>query len=472
MSFLKNKSGGNNDTVRNEGPNIKPLLERMFMFLEDGLWERADQYSERILDIDPKCAQAYLGKLMVDMQVRRPEWLQNQPQIFEGNHNYQKIMRFGDELLKKEMLDCTAAIRNRNNTVVISQNSLANPENTRKEEILAAAKAKMNNSDYTAALNLLLSIPGWNNSDELQAVCRSKIEESKKKRGRFVIAAIILGIAICVVSVVLLVWKSTDIPEESREDQDILTESGNNIAASESVYTEDEGVVTEVVAETASSAVWIVENFNATVTEEHTIEIFWECEKGVPAGGWVLTYNISGLEQTVEVSENAHILNTIIPGAEYVFSLHSKLGEEVVVSDATLRTPDAALYSNNYGGIHFSAENITLEMCVRPDEENWFENAVEQTTVFNTGDCAGFITKANQFYNETERADIDILYVIRDENGNIIRYDNQIRIWRDLFECYSGYLTVPALPDAPGTYTMDIYYNSQFVHSQHFEMVE
>ncbi len=43
--------------------NTAPLLKRAFMFLEDGDWESADEYCEKVLDIDPENAQAYVGKL-------------------------------------------------------------------------------------------------------------------------------------------------------------------------------------------------------------------------------------------------------------------------------------------------------------------------------------------------------------------------------------------------------------------------
>ena len=43
---------------------VAPLLKRAFMFLEDGNWQEADAYCEKVLDQDPENAQAYLGKLM------------------------------------------------------------------------------------------------------------------------------------------------------------------------------------------------------------------------------------------------------------------------------------------------------------------------------------------------------------------------------------------------------------------------
>ena len=51
--------------------NISPLLKRAFMFLEDGNFDGADEYCERVLDQDPENAQAYLGKLMAELEVSR-----------------------------------------------------------------------------------------------------------------------------------------------------------------------------------------------------------------------------------------------------------------------------------------------------------------------------------------------------------------------------------------------------------------
>lgn len=43
---------------------VQSLLKRAFMFLEDGEWQRADEYAEKVLDIDPENGEAYLAKAM------------------------------------------------------------------------------------------------------------------------------------------------------------------------------------------------------------------------------------------------------------------------------------------------------------------------------------------------------------------------------------------------------------------------
>ena len=108
------------------GSGAAPLLERAFMFLEDGNWASANEYCERVLDQDPKNAQAYLGKLMAELHVRKWEALKDQPQPFDDSNNYTKALRFGDDALKQELTGAVACINDRN-------------ENARKEGIYQKA---------------------------------------------------------------------------------------------------------------------------------------------------------------------------------------------------------------------------------------------------------------------------------------------------------------------------------------------
>ena len=89
--------------VAGNNANTASLLERAFMFLEDGDWDSADEYCEKVLDIDPKCAKAYLGKLMAELQVCKRAELENYYEPFDDNNNYQKTIRFADDELKDEI---------------------------------------------------------------------------------------------------------------------------------------------------------------------------------------------------------------------------------------------------------------------------------------------------------------------------------------------------------------------------------
>ena len=81
--------------VTGGGTNTASLLKRAFMFLEDGDWASADEYCEKVLDAEPECAEAYLGKLMAELHVSKREALKDRKEPFDENKNYQKAMRFG-----------------------------------------------------------------------------------------------------------------------------------------------------------------------------------------------------------------------------------------------------------------------------------------------------------------------------------------------------------------------------------------
>jgi len=149
----------------------EPLLKRAFIFLEDGDWNSANEYCEKVLDIDPECAKAYLGKLMAELHIKKQEYLQNLNNSFEGNPNYIKIIRYADDILRNELAEYIDSIH-------------AKAEESRKDTILAEAKSKMvgkNIADYESAIQLLESIAGWKDSYEIIATCKNKIANIKAK---------------------------------------------------------------------------------------------------------------------------------------------------------------------------------------------------------------------------------------------------------------------------------------------------
>jgi tetratricopeptide (TPR) repeat protein len=73
--------------------NVDSLLKRVFIFLEDKDWNSANEYCEKVLDIDPENAQAYLGKLMSELRVSNRNSLKNVANPFDDRNNYQKVMR-------------------------------------------------------------------------------------------------------------------------------------------------------------------------------------------------------------------------------------------------------------------------------------------------------------------------------------------------------------------------------------------
>ena len=203
--------------------NVEPLLERAFMFLEDGDWGEANEYCEKVLDQDPKNARAYLGKLMAECRACRMEDLQNCRQPFDGSGNYNKILRFAEPKLIETLKGYIAHINERNenarltgiyNRAVSAMNEanseneykaaaeifktvpgfkdadslvekcLDNAEICRKDTLYNSARSQMTGNiirNYESAIRMFESISGWKDADEQIYACQKKIEELKAK---------------------------------------------------------------------------------------------------------------------------------------------------------------------------------------------------------------------------------------------------------------------------------------------------
>ena len=280
----------NETVVSTAAANTAPLLERAFMFLEDGNWESADEYCEKVLDVDPKNAQAYLGKLMVELKLKTQDALQDCANPFQKSNNYQKAVRFGDAKLKAKLEGYIEHICTRNEkkrleglyTSAVGQMALARTESdykkaaeilksisaykdasalaqeclekaeiARKDAIYAEGKTQMNGeavSKYESAIKLFESISGWKDADQQIAICQKKIEERKAKEEadrlererkaelackeaaerakRIKKIAIITAAAVCTIAVFIFVWNTVIIPGGKYNDAVALMDAG------------------------------------------------------------------------------------------------------------------------------------------------------------------------------------------------------------------------------------------------------
>lgn len=167
--------------------SVEPLLKRAFMFLEDGNWASADEYCEKVLDANPENAQAYVGKLMASLHVRRREGLKDIDEPFEGDINYVKAVRFGDEALAKELRGCIEHIKRRNEDARKRSVYVAALETMKESEELFASGSAANGKTATAiegfgkAREMLGEIAGYADADEKASHCRAMLEECRRR---------------------------------------------------------------------------------------------------------------------------------------------------------------------------------------------------------------------------------------------------------------------------------------------------
>ena len=98
-----------------------PLLKRILLFLEDGEFTQADAYCEKVLDIEPENALAYLGKLMAARRISSLQELATTQYTVDSDGSFKKAIRFAPAEMKQHLhalnmeiyANCIAASRNR-----------------------------------------------------------------------------------------------------------------------------------------------------------------------------------------------------------------------------------------------------------------------------------------------------------------------------------------------------------------------
>lgn len=95
-------------TTTNTNPTIRNLLRRVSLFLEEKNWEQANEYCERILDIDMENGEAYLHKLCIECQISKIDdivVLNDSSLIYKikQSSNYRNIIKFGDDKIREKI---------------------------------------------------------------------------------------------------------------------------------------------------------------------------------------------------------------------------------------------------------------------------------------------------------------------------------------------------------------------------------
>lgn len=285
--FVTKKGAGPNGSNMQQGGiarvsgDPKVLLERAFMFLEDGDWDKADIYCESVLDQNPKCAEAYLGKLMAEVEIRKKEDLSKAKEPLDQSDNYRKVMRFADESLRErlsnakevqhneqlyaEAMACMAsasdegAYRNAAQKFYslgsykdasahreqclqradrIRADRMQREETKRKEDIYSRAEKCMHKGtieSYNTAIQLYESVPNFRSSAAQISECRRKIEDLEAKEAARQVAvekakkkiAIIAAPIVCVCIAFVIVLNAVIIPNQKYNEAMEMIEAGN-----------------------------------------------------------------------------------------------------------------------------------------------------------------------------------------------------------------------------------------------------
>ena len=215
-----------------EMANVQALLRRAVIFIEDGHFQSANEYAERVLDIEPENGDAYLCKLMADLQIRKKEDLSKRVDSLLHNPNYKRLMEYCDDSLRAEIGAYVDNYREKiyqkakrlmaSNTpsqytsaemllgrIPDYKDSFSLAKVCRLERIYTLANVDLHNKNYADALAKYKSISGWRDSEKRAKAVENKMSANKEKIKKIIIigsAATVALTVLCVAAVTLLIF--------------------------------------------------------------------------------------------------------------------------------------------------------------------------------------------------------------------------------------------------------------------------
>jgi tetratricopeptide (TPR) repeat protein len=158
------------------------LLERAFIVLEDEEWQKADELLEQVLNLDPKNPWAYLGKLLVKLELPSADDLPakavaQRTKSLSEYKDYQKALRFADA-------ECR---------VVLEGYEKARQELVLEKRYQAAVtrmKFAMSAADFKQVADSFAALSGYSDADalakkclamEVKCIAETEVEERRER---------------------------------------------------------------------------------------------------------------------------------------------------------------------------------------------------------------------------------------------------------------------------------------------------
>ena len=236
----------------------------------------------------------------------------------------------------------------------------------------------------------------------------------------------------------------------------------------------------QVTAEGMSVSATAFITANSVTIQEVTVDdslkdrivLSWTYQGTAPEGGWLLLYTATGeTEQQVIRAESATAtISPVIPGTSFTFTIQSADGSTVFGGTASYEAPAA----ETFAGFMVTAADLTFRLCRTPAKEAWSladVPAADYVNVFAPGENASLAITIGKVYGVSEEI-VRTLAVIRDEAGNVVDTLTVKRTWSSMWYKNFGKLDLFSLPQVPGNYTIEVYFNEAIVATQSFTIAE
>ena len=205
-------------------------------------------------------------------------------------------------------------------------------------------------------------------------------------------------------------------------------------------------------------------DFSIDTSLPGTITITWASNADIPEGGYLIAYTIDGMqaENVLKTNSNSLTMNFAVPNSVHEFTFKAVNGQSVLCEPVTA-TANGLSSFNNFG---IKTNNLRFNLCPRPSKANWKYSDVSSsayTTTFTAGEKASVVARIlSRYYTSSDV--VTTLFVFKSADGKVIHTCHFEKQWGSMWSGGYGNFDIPSMPEVPGSYALDMYFDGGLVH--------
>ena len=210
--------------------------------------------------------------------------------------------------------------------------------------------------------------------------------------------------------------------------------------------------------------------------DQRTINVTWEYEGSEPEGGWLLIYAINGGDHqaVITCTEPKAVIPNRVPGVNYELTIQAADGSTVFKGHSHYATLDSDPFKN----LNIDAKDIQASLCPTPENQNWTYKDIKDedyTSKYHPGDKASMVIYTPDVPGSSSDS-IHVMFVIRNDQGHVLvdLISEVTETWQNLWNNRTRYcsLDIPAIPAAPGAYTIEVYFDGALLVEKNLTILE
>ena len=199
------------------------------------------------------------------------------------------------------------------------------------------------------------------------------------------------------------------------------------------------------------------------------MHVEWEFTGTAPENGWVLTYRVNGGDEfTVSCMDNRALL-ALVSGGIYEFTARPADDITCFTQSGNYTAEETATFE----GFGITAQQLNVSIVQRPENENWGYSdltAESYKTAFDVGENAALLlTVGTNFALSGDP--VEIVFSMRNDAAELVSAEKVSTTWNTMWTGIHCPLNLSGIPQEPGSYTLDLYFNDLLVATLSFSVI-